>query len=67
LHRHGKSVREIARKTDVSGNTVRRYLRDEAAARHNPRPPRSTELDPFKAYVAERLEAAAGGPEAGLR
>jgi len=38
---------------------VRRYLRDEAAARYKPRPPRSTKLDPFKAYVAERLGSAA--------
>jgi transposase len=59
LHRHGKSIREIARETGVARNTVRRYLRDEAAARYKPRPPRSTKLDPFKAYVAERLGSAA--------
>jgi len=53
LHRHGKSIREIARETGVARNTVRRYLRDK------PRPPRSTKLDPFKAYVAERLSSAA--------
>ncbi len=33
LHRHGKGIREIARATGLSRNTVRRYLRDEAAAR----------------------------------
>ena len=59
LHRHGKSIREIARETGVARNTVRRYLRDEAAARYKPRPPRSTKLDPFKAYVAERLGSTA--------
>src|SRR6516225_4496085 len=59
LHRHGKSIREIARETGVSRNTVRRYLRDEEAARYKPRPSRSTKLDPFKAYVAERLGSAA--------
>ena len=59
LHRHGKSIREIARETGVARNTVRRYLRDEAAARYKPRPPRSTKLDPFKAYVTERLGSAA--------
>ena len=32
LHRHGKGIREIARATGLSRNTVRRYLRDEAAA-----------------------------------
>ena len=29
LHRHGKGIREIARETGASRNTVRRYLRDE--------------------------------------
>jgi transposase len=59
LHRHGKSIRKIARETGVARNTVRRYLRDEEAARYKLRPPRSTKLDPFKAYVAERLNSAA--------
>src|SRR6516225_6270283 len=59
LHRHGKSIREIARETGVARNTVRRYLRDEEAARYKPRPPRSTKLDPFKAYITERVGSAA--------
>jgi transposase len=59
LHRHGKSIREIAREMGVSCNTVRRYLRDEEAARYKPRPLRSTKLDPFKGYINERLAAAA--------
>ena len=59
LHRHGKSIREIAREMGVSRNTVRRYLRDEEAERYKARPPRPTKLDPFKGYLAERLAAAA--------
>ena len=59
LHRHGKGIREIARETGVARNTVRRYLRDEEAARYKPRPPRSTKLDPFRAYITERLGCAA--------
>jgi transposase len=59
LHRHGKGVREIARETGLSRNTVRRYLRDEGAVRYKPRPRRATKLDPFRAYVAQRLAAAA--------
>ena len=54
-----RSIREIARETGVSRNTVRRYLRDGEAERYKPRPPRPTKLDPFKAYVIERLAAAA--------
>lgn len=59
LHRHGQSIREIAREMGVSRNTVRRYLRDGEAGRYKPRPPRPTKLDPFKGYVIERLGAAA--------
>lgn len=59
LHRHGKGVREIARETGLSRNTLRRYLRDEKAPRYRPRPPRATKLDPFRGYVAQRLSAAA--------
>ena len=63
LHRYGKSIREIARETGISRNTVRRYLRDEEASRYKPRPPRPAKLDPFKAYVVERLRAAAPGAD----
>ena len=59
LHRHGKGIREIARETGSSRNTVRRYLRDELAARYKSRPPRATKLDAFKDYVIERLTSAA--------
>src|SRR5579884_2242690 len=59
LHRHGKGIREIAREAGISRNTVRRYLRDESAARYRPRPMRVTKLDPFKAYVIDRVRAAA--------
>jgi transposase len=59
LHRHGKSIREIAREMGLSRNTVRRYLRDGEAERYKPRPPRPTKLDPFKGYVIARLGAAA--------
>ncbi|HXP05466.1 MAG TPA: IS21 family transposase [Stellaceae bacterium] len=58
LHRHGKGIREIAREVGVSRNTVRRYLRDEAAPRYKARPPRVTKLAPFNRYVIDRLRAA---------
>ena len=59
LHRHGRGIREIARETGSSRNTVRRYVRDGSALRYKPRPPRATKLGPFKDYVIERLTAAA--------
>jgi transposase len=59
LHRHGKGIREIARETGSSRNTVRRYLRDESAERYKPRAGRATKLAPFKDYVVEWLTSAA--------
>src|SRR5439155_27086220 len=59
LHRHGKGIRKIARETGSSRNTVRRYLRDESAARYKPRRLRATKLDPFRDYVVDRLTSAA--------
>lgn len=59
LHRHGKSIRQIAREMGVSRNTVRRYLRDDEAERYRSRLLRPTKLEPFKGYVIERLGAAA--------
>ena len=58
LARRGVSVREIARQLGCSRNTVKRYLNDPSAVRYGPRSPRPTKLDPFKAYVLERIEAA---------
>ncbi len=58
LARRGAPVREIARQMGVSRNTVRRYLRDQKASRYKGREPRPTKLDPFKAYLLGRIEAA---------
>src|SRR4029078_1085792 len=58
LARRGVPVREIARQLGCSRNTEKRYLTAAQAARYGPRQPRPTKLDPFKAYVLERIEAA---------
>jgi transposase len=58
LARRGVPVREIARQLGCSRNTVKRYLNDANAVRYGPRSPRPTKLDPFKAYVLERIAAA---------
>ena len=58
LARRGTAVREIARQTGLSRNTVRCYLRNEQASRYSQREPRATKLDPFKDYLLERVAAA---------
>jgi transposase len=58
MARRGESVREIARQLDCSRNTVRRYLRDEAARRYGPREARACKLDLHKDYLRERVEQA---------
>lgn len=60
LRKHGASIRELAKSTGHSRNTVRRYLRGGAAAGHRtPAPKRAVKLDPFKAYIVARMQAAA--------
>lgn len=56
LIHEGRSIREIARITGLSRNTVRRYLREETPPRYSPRPPRSSLLDPYKPYIEARLK-----------
>jgi transposase len=59
LRRHGEGIRELARSTGRSRNTVRRYLREgEAACLRKPGPPRAEKLDPYKEYIIDRLRAA---------
>jgi transposase len=58
LARRGVGIREIARQVGCSRNTVRRYLKDAAAARYKARPAKPTKLEPFRGYVLERIEAA---------
>lgn len=58
LARRGVAIRDIARQLGCSRNTVKRYLKEADASRYGPRQARPTKLDPFKAYVLERIEAA---------
>lgn len=60
LRKHGAGIRELARVAGWSGNMVRRYLREgDAAAARRAAPKRAEKLDPFKAYIVDRVKAAA--------
>ncbi len=58
MARRGEAVRAIARQLECSRNTVRRYLRDQAARRYGPRQPRACKLDDYRSYLCERIEQA---------
>jgi transposase len=58
LERQGRSIRQIMRETGLSRNTVRKYLRGGGKATYGPREPRACKLDPYKAYLLERIEQA---------
>lgn len=58
LQAQGLSQREIARRTGYSRNTVARLLR-QAAPQPYRRPPRGSQLDPYKPYLRERCQAGA--------
>jgi transposase len=58
LSRQGKGIREIARETGVSRNTVRAVLRGKNDGQYGPREPRPTKLDDHKDYLRRRIEQA---------
>lgn len=58
LHHQGLSVRAIARRLGLDRNTVRKYLRTGLQApRYGPRVAMSSLLDPYRAYLQQRLTA----------
>ena len=57
LKRQGLSVREIARRTGHSRNTVDRHLKREGDAVYTARPAALGKLDAHKVFVLERMTA----------
>lgn len=51
------SIRAIARRLDISRNTVRKYLRAPRVPVAKPRPRRPSKVDPFRDHVRQRLAA----------
>jgi transposase len=58
LQQQGLSIRAIARQLGVSRNTVREYLRSDKPPAYSPREKRGSKLDPYKAYIQERVQSA---------
>lgn len=58
LRKQGQSLRQIAKLTGVSVNTVRKYEQGKHKPCYQPRPKRICKLEPYKAYIRERLQAA---------
>ena len=54
LHKQGKSIRQIARETGYSRNTVRSYLRTDKPPEYKKRASRPSKLDKHKQYLKER-------------
>ncbi|SDA34570.1 hypothetical protein SAMN02799622_05857 [Methylobacterium sp. UNC378MF] len=58
LPRQGLSVTAIARQLNLDRKTVRKYIaRGLEPPAYKPRPPREQHLDPFIAYLRERVAA----------
>lgn len=62
LKRQGHSIRDIARLSGLSRNTVRKVLRGEHTLRVK-QAPRASQLDPFKEYLRERYEVHVTGSD----
>lgn len=58
LYKQGYSLRWISKQTGKSINTVRKYASGENKPQYKKRPSKLLKLDPYKAYIRERLEAA---------
>lgn len=58
LHRQGLSIRGISRRLSISRNTVKRYLKSDKKPEYSARPARYSKLEPYKAYVHQRVESA---------
>ena len=64
LHKEGRSLREIAKLTGHSRNTIRRVIR-EKVPRAFRTPSRPSKLNPFKDYLRAAVFSSTGSPPCG--
>ncbi len=67
LKRQGLSITQIAAHTGFNRRTIRRYLDEPNTPCYGPRVPRPTKLDPFHAYLTQRLAAGVWNAQVLLR
>lgn len=58
LKQQGKALKQIARETKLSRNTVKKYLHCEGEPKYQQRVRQRSKLDPFKEYIQSRIQAA---------
>lgn len=57
LKRQGLSICQIAAHTGFNRRTIRKYLDNPTTPRYPRRAPRPTRLDPYRAFIEQRLQA----------
>jgi transposase len=58
MYRQGKGLKQIARETGYSINTIRKYARDIEQAVYKPRPHTESKLSPYRDYLKTRIKQA---------
>jgi transposase len=58
MYRHGKKLKQIAKETGYSINTVRKYVRDSLKPIYSSRPTRISKLDNYHNYLKTRVKQA---------